>query len=90
MAPARSAARIFLYTPDIFELKYIHNSGGQHPYMNLIKPCALTNFGVNYTPASSYMTYKDGSMTQYEMSMTFTELEPIYQDDQDNVGGTGY
>jgi hypothetical protein len=90
MAPARSSARIFLYTPDIFELKYIHNGGGQHPYMNLIKPCALTNFGVNYTPASSYMTYKDGSMTQYEMSMTFAELEPIYQDDQDNVGGTGY
>jgi hypothetical protein len=36
------------------------------------------------------MTYKDGSMTQYQVAMTFSELEPIYQNDHDGVGGTGY
>jgi hypothetical protein len=90
MAPEISPERIFLYTPDIFELQYIHNKGGGHPYLNRFKPCALTNFSANYTPGNSYMTYKDGSMTQYQVTMTFSELEPIYQHEHDGVGGTGY
>ena len=90
MAPEISPERIFLYTPDIFQLQYIHNSGGGHPYLNRFKPCALTNFSANYTPGNSYMTYKDGSMTQYQVAMTFSELEPIYQNDHDVAGGTGF
>ena len=90
MAPEISPERIFLYTPDIFQLQYIHNSGGGHPYLNRFKPCALTNFSANYTPGNSYMTYKDGSMTQYQVTMTFSELEPIYQSDHDVAGGTGF
>jgi len=90
MAPQVAPERLFLYTPDIFQLEYIHNSGGPHPYLNRFKPCALTNFSVNYTPGNSYMTYKDGSMTQYQIAMTFSELEPIYQNDHDVAGGTGY
>jgi hypothetical protein len=90
MAPQISPQRLFLSTPDIFQLKYIHNSGGDHPFLNHFKPCALTNFGADYTPGNSYMTYKDGSMTQYQVVMTFSELEPIYQHEHDGVGGTGY
>lgn len=90
MAPQIAPERLFLYTPDIFQLEYIHNSGGPHPYLNRFKPCALTNFSVNYTPGNSYMTYKDGSMTQYQISMTFSELEPIYQHEHKGSGGTGY
>ena len=90
MAPEISPERIFLYTPDIFQLQYIHNSGGGHPYLNRFKPCALTDFSANYTPGNSYMTYKDGSMTQYQIAMTFSELEPIYQNDHDVAGGTGF
>ena len=90
MAPQIAPQRLFLYTPDIFQLKYIHNNGEDHPFMNRFKPCALTNFSANYTPGNSYMTYKDGSMTQYQIAMTFSELEPIYQHEQDGVGGTGY
>jgi len=90
MAPQIAPERLFLYTPDIFQLKYIHNSGGDHPFMNRFKPCALTDFSANYTPGNSYMTYKDGSMTQYQVTMTFSELEPIYQHEHDRVGGTGY
>ena len=90
MSPSVSSERIFLNTPDIFEIKYIHNSGGDHPFLNRFKPCALTNFSANYTPGNSYMTYKDGSMTQYQIAMTFSELEPIYQHEHDGVGGTGY
>ena len=56
--------------------------------MNKIKPCALTGFSVNYTPEGSYMTYADGgSMTGYDLSLTFKEIEPIYRDDQENSPG---
>ena len=40
---------------------------------------------VNYTPEGSYMTYSDGgSMTGYDLSLSFKELEPIYKDDHAN------
>ncbi len=68
------------------------DSGKQHPYLNKIKPCALKSFNVNYMPEGSYMTYggsggpdkedgDDGSMTSYQVSMEFGELEPIYNND---------
>jgi len=90
---------IFLKTPSIFQLEYIYNgdgsdvaSGQTHPYLNKIKPCALTNVSVNYTPDNKYMTYADGgSMVQTTLNMTFTEVEPIYElDYREDDHLTGY
>ena len=91
---------IFLKTPKIFQLDYIYNgdgsdvaSGTTHPYLNKIKPCALTQVNVNYTPGGKYMTYADGgSMVQTTMTLSFNELEPIYQSDYtgDNDHPAGY
>jgi hypothetical protein len=36
------------------------------------------------------MTYKDGSMTSYGVTMQFSELAPIYTDDYDNSDDMGY
>lgn len=90
MAVQRSASEMFLLTPNIFTIKYIHNSGEEHPFMNRIKPCMLSGFTVNYTPDNSYMTYQDGAMTGYDVTMTFQEIVPIYADEQQNAGGTGF
>jgi hypothetical protein len=101
MAPSLSDTGLFLQTPNVFKLKYIYNgdrgeTGNQHPYLNLIKPCALTNFSVNYTPDGTYMTYANGgSMTSYQVDMEFSELEPIYKNDYDpeissQTPGMGY
>ena len=90
MAVQRNSPGLFLETPNIFELKYIYSGGGQHPFLNKIKKCALTNFNVEYTPDGSYMTYRDGSMTSYGVTMQFSELTPIYSKnydkDTDNMG----
>jgi hypothetical protein len=97
-APKLSPDYMFLETPDVFKLEYIYNSSAnttssadaspkEHPYMNKIKPCALTGLSVNYTPEGSYATYEDGgSMTGYDLSLSFKELEPVYQTDQDTAG----
>ena len=80
MSPKRKG-KIFLESPNVFKLKYIFKSGGQHPFLNKIKLCALQSFNVQYTPDGSYMTYDDGSMTSYTASMTFQELNPIFEDE---------
>ena len=85
MAVQRSDSNLFLRTPNIFRLKYLASDSSSaqqdHPFLNEFKPCAMTSFNVNYTPDGSYMTYDNKSLTAYDMSMSFSELEPIYQDD---------
>tara|TARA_R100001463_G_scaffold41750_1_gene87905 strand:+ start:2165 stop:3661 length:1497 start_codon:yes stop_codon:yes gene_type:complete len=87
MAAQRSASNLFLLSPNVFKLKYISGfSDEQNPYMNKIKPCALSSFNVNYTPDGSYMTYNDRnnpSMTSYDIGLMFSEIEPIYADEID-------
>ena len=90
MAPKTKNSELFLFTPDVYKVIYCYNGSPDHPFMNRIKPCALTNFKVNYTPDNAYMTYENGSMTRYNLTMSFTELEPVYQKDQETAGGTGY
>ena len=84
MAPQRVHSKLFLKTPNVFKLKYIFKGGRQHPFLNKIKMCALQSFNVTYAPDGSYMTYDDGSMTAYNVNMSFGELNPIYENDYDD------
>ncbi len=91
MSPQRSESHLFLKSPRIFELQYIYGEGNMpHPFMNKFKPCACRNFSVNYTPDGSYMTYAgEPSMTSYQITMAFGEIEPIYADEyKDNNSPT--
>ena len=86
MAPKRRD-KVFLNVPAVYKIKYIFNgdTDNNHPFLNKIKPCALSGLNVSYAPDGSYMTYDDGSMTSYSLQMKFDELEPIYNDDINNV-----
>ena len=87
-----SAQGIFLKSPDLFQLKYLHD-GEDHPFLNTFKLCALTGMSVNYTNAGTYTTYEDGTPVNIRMSLTFKELNPIYHEDYQLVGagpGVGY
>lgn len=90
MHPKRSSGELFLKTPNIFKINYYFNDGQEHPFMNRLKPCALTNFRVNYTPDNNYMTYSDGGMTGYDLTLSFSEIVPIYADQINGSGGTGF
>jgi len=87
MAVQRSTSNLFLLTPRVFTVEYIYNAKGEnagaiHPYLNVFKPMAMTNLNVNYTPDGTYMTYNEtGSLTSYDLQMSFGELEPIYADE---------
>ena len=92
MAPKIKGGALFLYTPNVFLINFIHR-GQNHPFLNRIKPCALTAFGVNFTPDGAYMTYEDGSPVAYNLQFSFSEMEPIYDIDYENdegAEGTGF
>ena len=81
MAPIRSETHLFLKSPNIFELKYTHE-GGDHKGLNKFKECALKSCDITYNPdAGEYSTFPDGIMNSYQMTLGFSELEPIYNDD---------
>ena len=86
MAPKLKGGALFLYTPNIFFIDFKYKSQ-DHPFLNRIKPCALTSFGVNYTPDGAYATYADGSPVAYNLQFSFSEIEPIY--DKDYESGEG-
>jgi hypothetical protein len=81
MAPIRTKSRLFMKSPHTFKLSYRNSSGQPHKYLNKFKECALQSLGVDYAPNGQYSTYEDGVMTAYQMTMTYSELNPIYNDD---------
>ena len=88
MSVKRSQSVLLLKAPHTFRISYL-TSTKDHPYLNRFKECALTGCSVNYTPDNSYMSYDDSdpdgrSMTAYELTLSFNELEPIFDDDYDD------
>ena len=84
MAPIRDTSRLFLKSPHTFQVEFLKRVGGNsqsNPFIGKKKECALTNVSVDYTPNGTYSTYEDGVMTAYKMSLTFKELEAVYNDD---------
>ena len=87
-----SATGIFLKSPHVFSLRYLHN-GEDHPFLNAFKLCALTAMSVNYTNAGTYATYDDGIPVAIRLNMTFKEINPIYNEDYSEAEagpGVGY
>ncbi len=95
----KAANGIFLASPNVFKIspKFVKNKiqngkivgleAVDHPFLNKFKLCALNNIAVNYTPDGSYMTYANGSMISYEVVLSFSELDPIFDDDYTKSDG---
>ena len=93
MSVKRSANSLLLKAPHTFAISYLTAGRKAHPYLNRFKECALTSCNIDYTPDGTYMTYggDEKSMTAYRMTLSFSELEPIFDDeygesDYDNIG----
>ena len=82
MAAKKGAAgtTLFLKTPNVFKLEY---KSGNQPIkgMNKFKICALTGFTVNYVPNGQWAAYEGGQPSSVLMTMSFKELEPVYEND---------
>ena len=91
MSVKRSKTSLLLKAPHTFAIQYMtvgkKGEAIQHPYLNRFKECALTSCSVDYTPENTYMTYNgnEKSMTAYRLALSFQELEPIFDDEYDQI-----
>ena len=83
MAVKQAGTNYFLKSPNTFQLTYMHRGerGEIHSGLNRFKETALTSMSVDYTPNQNYATYYDGTPVAYQVTMTFKELVPIYNED---------
>ncbi len=102
-AVQRSQSGLFLVAPNTYRLEF--KKGGaklgtsnRHRFLPRVKECALTQCTVDYMPEGSYMTYDSddlsfqGSMVTYIVTLSFQELDPIFNDDYEDqdLGGIGF
>jgi hypothetical protein len=87
MAVQRTQKDLFLKAPHLFKLQYL-NRQNPHAFLPKIKLCALLDCSIDYTPEGNYATFVDSSMVSYEMSLTFNELDPVFNDEYGNAQGT--
>ena len=83
MAP-KFRSTTFLKNPDIFSLEY--RSGGS--VLNTVNRfsaggLALQTMSVDYSPNGYWSAYRDSQPVQLKMDLSFTELRPIYESDQE-------
>ena len=84
----RIESNFFLKSPNIFKIEYLKNSS-PHPFLNRIKLCALRSCNVDYAPLGTYATFTDGMPHAIRMTLSFTELDPVYNEDYGESAGTG-
>ena len=86
MAVRKVSGGLFLKAPNVFKIVYRNgnNKNAEHTSINNIKICALTSCTVDYTPDGTYSTFydKEATMTQYGLRLQFSELEPIFNEEQ--------
>jgi len=89
MAPQKVPGALFLKAPNVYDIEF-RSGTSRNRFLPKIKSCALTDCSVNYTPDGSFMAYDNDSMVAYEMSLSFQEMDPIYNNDMssgwDSVG----
>ncbi len=89
MAPQKTKSGLFLKAPNIYQLTF-QKGTDTHKFLPKMKECALNDCSVNYTPDGGYMTYDNSAMVAVEMTLSFQEMEPIYNNDMsheyDSIG----
>ena len=85
MAP-KFRSTTFLKNPDVFSLEY--KSGGNT--LNTVNRfnkggLALQTISVDYSPNGYWSAYRDSQPVQLKMDLSFTELRPIYESDQEDT-----
>ena len=94
MAPSRTSKEgnssgVFIRTPSIFQLTY-KKGKDVHPFLNRFLPTVLSDMKVNYTASGAHSTFYDGTPTHIRLDLQFKELNPLFKEDYDGVGGVGY
>ena len=75
-----------LQTPSIFQLTYGRGQNSSDyflPTVNKFNEMALRNITVDYAPDGFWSAYQDSQPVAVVVNLQFTELRPVYRQDQD-------
>jgi hypothetical protein len=78
-----------LATPNVFKLNYKTVGGKAIAGLNKFKICALTNLSTSYSDGM-WAAYEDGQPVRMQFTLSFKELEPIYESDYQNNPAASY
>ena len=84
----------FLANPDVFKLEYKNGTGEKDKLKTVnqfLDGLALTTIAVDYSPNGYWSAYRDSQPVAVKMDLSFSELRPVYEQDQlateaDSVG----
>jgi hypothetical protein len=79
--------RLYLEYPPTFKIKFYHGDK-ENIYMPQIQECFLANITTTYN-AGSNMFHADGSPSEVDMSLTFTETKAMTRDELYTKGQGG-
>ena len=81
----------YLKSPDVFTLQYRNGPKEKDVLktVNRFSPggLALTSLSTDYAPNTYWSAYHDSQPVEITVDMSFAELRPIYQQDQENLKG---
>ncbi len=77
--------RVILRNPDVFKLEYRNGDGILKTTNRFLDAMALQTISVDYAPNGYWSAYRDSQPVAISLSLNFTELRPIYQDEQLNT-----
>ena len=88
MAP-KFKSTTYLKNPDIFTLQY-KTGKSESDVLNTVNRfnpggLALTTMAVDYAPNGYWSAYRDSQPVAIKMDLSFTELRPIYEQDQEET-----
>ena len=83
--------RVILRNPDVFKLEYRNGDGILKTTNRFLDAMALQTISVDYAPNGYWSAYRDSQPVAISLGLNFTELRPVYQDEQldtpsDSVG----
>ena len=77
--------RVILRNPDIFKLEYRNGDGILKTTNRFLDAMALQTISVDYAPNGYWSAYRDSQPVAISLGLNFTELRPVYQDEQLNT-----
>lgn len=88
MAARASSTGALVATPYVFKIGF-KQGPNDHPFLFSMRLCGMKSLNVNYSASTqeNYSSYFDGTPTSLDLSMSFTELSPVYAEDYDEFEG---
>jgi len=75
----------FLTIPNVVNVSFM-SGNSLNKFLPQYKTCAITSVNINFTADGTYAAYEDGAPVAVELSISFSELKPIFANEIDITG----